>query len=223
MSNDFLALTPILYAWLMQNSLREPQILRALREETLANNPHAGMAISPVQGQFLMLLLKLIHAVKTLEVGVFTGYSSLCTALALPAHGKIFACDVSEEWTSVARRYWQQAGVADKIRLQLAPAIETLEALLRDGHAGTFDFAFIDADKANYDNYYERALKLVRTGGLIVFDNMLWYGKVADASVNDPDTVALRALSKKLQSDSRVFISLLPVGDGVTLVIKQSE
>ncbi|HMY75059.1 MAG TPA: class I SAM-dependent methyltransferase, partial [Blastocatellia bacterium] len=214
MSNNFLPLTESLYAYVLENSLREPDVLRRLREETQATNPQAIMSISPVQGQFMMLLLKLIGAVKTLEVGVFTGYSSLCTALSLPEHGHTYACDVSEEWTSVARRYWEEAGVAGKITLKLAPAVETLDALLADGHAGTFDFAFIDADKSNYDAYYERALKLVRRGGLLVFDNMLWYGKVADDGVTDADTVALRALNAKLHHDDRVFTSLIGVGDG---------
>lgn len=223
MSNQFLAMSELLYAYIMNNSLREPDVLRRLREETLATNPHAGMAISPVQGQFMMLLLKLIGAKKTLEVGVFTGYSSLCTALTIPADGQVYACDVSEEWTSVARRYWAEAGVADKITLKLAPANETLGALLADGHAGTFDFAFIDADKSNYDDYYERALKLVRKGGLLVFDNMLWYGKVADQNVTDEDTVALRALNAKLHQDERVFASLIAVGDGMNLAIKQCD
>ena len=223
MSNKFLALTELIYAYIMNNSLREPDVLRRLREETEATNPHAIMAISPVQGQFMMLLLKLINAKKTLEVGVFTGYSSLCTALTIPADGHVYACDVSEEWTSVARRYWAEAGVADKITLKLAPATETLNALLAGGHTGTFDFAFIDADKSNYDGYYERALKLVRKGGLLVFDNMLWYGKVADQSVMDADTVALRALNAKLHQDDRVFTSLIGVGDGMHLAIKQCD
>lgn len=223
MSNEFLALSELIYAYILNNSLREPDVLRRLREETQANNPMALMAISPVQGQFMMLLLKLIGAKKTLEVGVFTGYSSLCTALAIPADGHIYACDVSEEWTSVARSYWAEAGVTDKITLKLAPANETLDALLADGHAGTFDFAFIDADKTNYDGYYERALKLVRKGGLLVFDNMLWYGKVADDSVTDTDTVALRALNAKLHQDERVFASLIGVGDGMNLAIKQCD
>lgn len=223
MSNTFLALTEQIYDFMMNNSLREADVLRRLREETTASNPQAVMAISPIQGQFMMSLIKLIGAVKTLEVGVFTGYSSLCTALALPPHGRIVACDVSEEWTSVARRYWAEAGVADKITLRLAPAVETLDALLAEGQAGTFDFAFIDADKQNYDNYYERALKLARKGGLIVFDNMLWYGKVADPGVQDADTVALRALNAKLHNDDRVFNSLIAVGDGVQLAIKQCD
>jgi predicted O-methyltransferase YrrM len=219
MSNTFLALTEPLYRYLLDNSSREPDILRRLRAET-ARLPQGGMQTSPVQGQFLALLLKLIGAVKTLEVGVFTGYSSLWTALALPAAGRVVACDVSEEFTSIARRYWAEAGVADKISLRLAPATETLDALIAGGEAGTFDFAFIDADKENYDAYYERALKLVRPRGLIVFDNMLWYGKVADESVQDADTVALRALNAKLHRDERVDVSLLPVGDGMNLVVK---
>jgi predicted O-methyltransferase YrrM len=223
MANSFLGLDERIDDYLMNNSLREPDVLRRLREETIASNPHAEMAVSPIQGQFMMLLVKLIGAVKTLEVGVFTGYSSLCTALALPPNGRIVACDVNEEWTSVARRYWAEAGVADKITLRLAPAIETLDAMLRDGQAGTFDFAFIDADKRNYDNYYERALKLMRRSGLIIFDNMLWSGKVADPSVQDAETVALRALNEKLHHDERVFVSLLPLRDGISLAVKQCE
>ncbi|MCG3162106.1 MAG: hypothetical protein JMDDDDMK_03345 [Acidobacteria bacterium] len=223
MSNTFLALTEQIYDFMMNNSLREPDVLRRLREETVTSNPQAVMAVSPIQGQFMMSLIKLIGAVKTLEVGVFTGYSSLCTALALPPQGRIVACDVSEEWTSAARRYWAEAGVADKITLRLAPAVETLDTLLAEGQAGTFDFAFIDADKQNYDNYYERALHLVRKGGLIIFDNMLWYGKVADPGVQDADTVALRSLNEKLHYDERVFVSLIAVGDGMSLAIKQSD
>ena len=223
MANSFLGLDERIDDYLMNNSLREPDVLRRLREETIAGNPHAEMAVSPMQGQFMALLVKLIGAVKTLEVGVFTGYSSLCTALALPPNGRVVACDVSEEWTSVARRYWAEAGVADKITLRLAPAVETLDALLADGQAGTFDFAFIDADKTNYDNYYERALKLMRRGGLIIFDNMLWSGKVADPSVQDADTVALRALNEKLHHDERVFVSLLPLRDGISLAVKQGD
>lgn len=223
MSITFLALTEILYEYMVKNSLREPDVLRRLREETMANNEWALMAISPIQGQFMTLLARLIGAVKALEVGVFTGYSSLCTALALPANGRLVACDVNEEWTSVARRYWEEAGVANKISLRLAPAIQTLEALLTDGQGGTFDFAFIDADKGNYDNYYELALKLVRKGGLIIFDNMLWYGKVADPGAQDDETVVIRALNEKLHHDERVFVSLLAVGDGMSLAIKQCD
>jgi caffeoyl-CoA O-methyltransferase len=223
MANSFLGLDERIEDYLVNNSLREPDVMRRLREETIANNPYAEMSVAPIQGQFMMLLVKLIGAVKTLEVGVFTGYSSLCTALALPPNGRVVACDVSEEWTSVARRYWAEAGVSDKITLRLAPAVETLDELLREGQAGTFDFAFIDADKPNYDNYYERALKLVRRGGLIIFDNMLWSGKVADLSVQDEQTVALRALNEKLHHDERVFVSLLPIRDGISLAVKQCD
>jgi predicted O-methyltransferase YrrM len=223
MSNRFFALTEELHEYMNNNSLRELDVQRRLREETIATNPLAAMAISPVQAQFMMLLLKLIGAHKTLEVGVFTGYSTLSTALALPSHGRIVACDISEEWTSVARRYWVEAGVADKITLRLAPATETLDNLLAQGESGTFDFAFIDADKVNYDIYYERALKLVRKSGLILFDNMFWSGRVADLKVQDENTVALRALNEKLHHDERVFISLLPIGDGISLVIKQID
>jgi caffeoyl-CoA O-methyltransferase len=223
MSISFLGLDERVADYVMNNSLREPEVLRRLREETIANNPQALMAISPVEGQLMALLVKLIGAVKTLEVGVFTGYSSLCTALALPPHGRVVACDVNEEWTSVARRYWAEAGVADKITLRLAPAIETLDDLLGAGQAGTFDFAFIDADKENYDNYYERALKLLRRGGLVIFDNMLWSGRVADPSVQDAETVALRALNEKLHYDERVFVSLLPIRDGMSLAVKECD
>ncbi|MBO0857774.1 MAG: class I SAM-dependent methyltransferase [Chloracidobacterium sp.] len=223
MSNNYLGLDERIEDYVNENSLREQDVLRRLREETAASNPHAEMAVSPAQGQFMALLVKLVGAVKTLEVGVFTGYSSLCTALALPPNGRIVACDVNEEWTSVASRYWAEAGVADKITLRLGPAIETLDELLVGGQAGTFDFAFIDADKSNYDNYYERALKLVRRGGLIIFDNMLWSGKVADPGVQDAQTVALRALNEKLHYDERVFVSLIPLRDGISLAVKQFD
>ena len=219
MSTGYLPLNDQIYSYLLNTSLREPELLQRLRAET-AQLTDGNMQISPDQGQFMTLLVKLIGARKTLEVGVFTGYSSLSTARGLPDNGKIIACDVSDEWTSIARRYWAAAGVAHKIDLRLAPAIETLDALLADGQAGTFDFAFIDADKENYDAYYERALQLVHTGGLLAFDNTLWYGKVADESVQDIDTMALRALNKKLQQDERVMMSQLTVGDGLTLAMK---
>jgi predicted O-methyltransferase YrrM len=222
MSTGYLTLNDQLYSYLCKNSLREPELLQRLRAET-AQLPEGVMQIAPEQGQFMQLLLKLMGAEKTLEVGVFTGYSSLCTALALPAHGQIIACDVSEQWTSIARRYWAEAGVAHKIDLRIAPALATLDSLLAAGQAGTFDFAFIDADKENYLNYYERALQLVRQGGLIVFDNTLWYGKVADESVQDADTVAIRALNQKLHHDERILLSLTQMGDGVTLALKQSD
>ncbi|MDQ3755466.1 MAG: class I SAM-dependent methyltransferase [Acidobacteriota bacterium] len=220
MSNKFLPLNDRLYEYLQVVSLREPDILRRLREETSAL-PDARMQISPEQGQFMALLVQLMNAEKTLEVGVFTGYSALCVALALPANGRVVACDISEEWTQIARRYWVAAGIAEKITLRLAPANETLDELLADGQAGTFDFAFIDADKSNYEGYYERALKLVRTGGLIAVDNVLWSGRVADATEQEPDTVSLRAFNRKLHQDDRVSLSLVPIADGLTLALKR--
>ncbi len=209
-----------LYNYLLSVSLREPEILEKLRQET-ANHPRSGMQISPEQGQFMSLLVQLIGAKKTLEVGVFTGYSSLSVALALPPDGKIIACDVSEEFTAIARRYWQEAGVADKIDLRLAPALETLDRLLATGQAETFDFAFIDADKENYDGYYERSLQLVRPGGLIAIDNVLWSGQVAQEQNQDESTQAIRALNEKLHHDERITLSLVPIADGLTLAIKR--
>jgi predicted O-methyltransferase YrrM len=209
-----------LYNYLLSVSLREPEILWKLRQET-ASHPSSGMQISPEQGQFMSLLVQLIGAKKTLEVGVFTGYSSLSVALALPADGKIIACDVSEEFTAIARRYWQEAGVSDKIELRLAPALETLDQLLATGQAETYDFAFIDADKENYDIYYERSLQLVRPGGLIAIDNVLWSGQVAEKQNQDESTQAIRALNQKLHHDERVTLSLVPIADGLTLAIKR--
>jgi caffeoyl-CoA O-methyltransferase len=200
-------------------TLREPEILKRLREET-AKLPNGIMQISAEQGQFMGMLIRLLRAKLTLEVGVFTGYSSTAVALALPEEGRIIACDVSEEFTSVARRYWREADVEHKISLRLAPAVETLDGLLAEGRGGTFDFAFIDADKENYDRYYECALKLIRPGGLIAVDNVLWHGKVVDESVQDADTRAIRALNEKLHRDERVWISLLAIGDGLTLAYK---
>ncbi|OBQ12759.1 MAG: SAM-dependent methyltransferase [Anabaena sp. LE011-02] len=219
MSKQTLGLEQNLYDYLLSVSLREPTILTQLRQET-AQMPRSIMQISPEQGQFMALLVKLIGAKKTLEVGVFTGYSSLVVALALPADGKIVACDVSEEYTSIARRYWQEAGVADKIDLHIAPALETLDNLLTTGEAGTFDFAFIDADKGNYENYYERCLELIRPGGLIAIDNVLWSGKVADTEIQDNQTNKIRALNRKLHEDSRITLSLVPIADGLTLAMK---
>jgi caffeoyl-CoA O-methyltransferase len=201
-------------------TLREPEILKRLRQET-AKLPNAIMQISAEQGQFMGMLIRLLGAKLTLEVGVFTGYSSTAVALALPKDGRIIACDVSEEYTSMARRYWREAGVDHKVSLRLAPAVETLDGLLAEGSAGTFDFAFIDADKENYDRYYECALKLLRPGGLITVDNVLWHGKVLDESVQDADTRAIRALNEKLHKDERILVSLLPIGDGMTLAYKR--
>jgi caffeoyl-CoA O-methyltransferase len=200
-------------------SLREPDVLRAQREST-DDHPQAGMQTAPEQGQFLNLLARLVNARRTLEVGVFLGYSSTCVALALPPDGKIIACDVSEEYTARARRTWQEAGVEGKIDLRIAPALETLDALIASGESGTFDFAFIDADKKNYENYYERALVLVRRGGLIVIDNVLWHGTVIDRAVHDVDTEAIRAFNRKVHQDARVSLSLVPLGDGLTLACK---
>ena len=179
------------------------------------------MQIGPEQGQFMTLLVELIGARNALEVGTFTGYSALAVALGLPDDGCLVACDVSEEWTAIGRRYWEEAGVAHKIDLRLAPALETLDGLLAEGRAGTFDFAFIDAEKEAYDVYYERALELIRSGGLVALDNTLWEGKVVDPGVADVDTEAIRAINAKLVGDERVTLSLLPVGDGLTLARKR--
>ncbi|WP_071187646.1 class I SAM-dependent methyltransferase [Trichormus sp. NMC-1] len=219
MTKQTIGLEKNLYNYLLSVSLREPDVLTQLRQET-SQLPMARMQISPEQGQFMALLVKLIGAKKTLEVGVFTGYSSLVTALALPADGKIVACDVSEEYTSIARRYWQRANVADKIDLHIAPALETLDKLLASGEAESFDFAFIDADKGNYENYYERSLQLIRPGGLIAIDNVLWSGKVADSEVQDNQTNKIRFLNQKLHQDSRITLSLVPIADGLTLGMK---
>ena len=209
-----------LYDYLLSVSLREPEILLQLREET-ARLPNAMMQISPEQGQFMALLVELLGATKTLEIGVFTGYSSLCVALALPPNGKIVACDVSEEYTAVARRYWEAGGVAHKIDLRLAPALETLDELLAAGQAETFDFSFIDADKGNYEGYYERSLQLVRPGGLIAVDNVLWSGRVADSQNQDSSTKTIRAFNEKLHHDERVTLSVVPIADGLTLARKR--
>jgi predicted O-methyltransferase YrrM len=220
MSNRSIMLTDSLYEYMSDVSLRESPLLLALREET-SELTQRSMQISPEQGQFMALLARLIGARRCLEVGVFTGYSSLATALALPDDGRVVACDVSEEWTAVARRYWQRAGVEHKIDLRLAPASETLDALVAEGQGGTFDFAFIDADKTNYLAYYERTLVLLRTGGLVLIDNTLWSGRVADPEVADADTVALRHFNEVLHRDERVDLSLLPLGDGLTLARKR--
>ena len=220
MANRSLGLDERLYDYLLDVSLREPDILRRLREET-AGMPLAVMQIAPEQGQFMALLIELTGARRTLELGVFTGYSSLAVALALPADGHITACDVSAEFTAVARRYWAEAGVADKIELRLAPALETLDALLADGRAGTYDFAFIDALKTEYADYFERVIELLRPGGLAAIDNVLWDGRVADPDDTDEDTVAIRAFNVKLLADQRVSLSLLPLADGLTLARKR--
>ncbi len=220
MSRRSITLTDSLYDYLLSVSLREPEVLRQLREETAAH-PQAGMQISPEQGQFMGLLARLTGARHCLEVGVFTGYSSLALALALPEDGRIVACDVNERWTAVARRYWAAAGVAHKVDLRLATAMETLDALLAAGEAGRFDFAFLDADKENYVGYYERALELLRPGGLLLADNTLWSGRVADPENAEADTLALRHFNEHLHRDERVDLSLVPIGDGLTLARKR--
>lgn len=220
MSNQSIQLTDNLHQYLLDNSLREPEILTRLRQET-AEHPLVDMQISPEQGQLMGLLVKLIGAKKCLEIGVFTGYSSLVVALNLPEDGIVVACDVSVEFTAIAEQYWQAAGVSHKIDLQIAPALETLDRLIANGEAGTFDFAFIDADKNNYAGYYDRCLQLVRSGGLILVDNVLWYGRVADPSMDkDKRTQAIKEINHQIHHDDRVQISLIPIGDGLTIVRK---
>jgi predicted O-methyltransferase YrrM len=219
MSSKPTPLTDALYDYLLAHSLREPQLLRELREKT-ASMPHGGMQISPDQGQFMALLVRLMGARRTLEVGVFTGYSSISVALALPDDGRIVACDVNAEWTTIARDYWKKAGVEGKIDLRLAPALATLDELLAQGAAAQYDFAFIDADKGNYSAYYERCLKLMRRGGLIAVDNTLWNGWVADPANQEKDTRAIRAFNEQLHADSRIALSVLAIGDGLTLALK---
>lgn len=220
MARRTISLTDQLYDYILAVSLRESELLERLRHET-AQLPRAQMQISPEQGQFMALLIKLIGAKRALEVGVFTGYSSLCVALSLPEDGQLIACDISKEWTSTAQRYWQEAGVAHKIDLRLAPATETLGKLVEDGQSNSFDFAFIDADKKSYNEYYEYCLQLVRPEGLIAIDNVLRHGMVVDDAIQDENTKAIRALNKKLHKDSRVDISLIPIADGLTLVRKR--
>jgi|SRR5690348_13186271 len=219
MSSRTLNLDDALYDYLLAHSLREHPEQAALREATRAH-PRARMQISPEQGQFMALLVKLLGARRCIEIGVFTGYSALSVALALPKDGRILACDISDEYTRIGKPYWQRAGVAHKIDLQLAPAIETLDARLQAGEAGTYDFAFIDADKIGYDAYYECCLKLLRAGGLIAIDNVLWGGDVARPA-RDEDTRALQALNDKLHRDERIDLAMLPIGDGLTLAVKR--
>ena len=214
MANRNLTITEPLTEYLLEVGTCEPEILRRLREET-APMAQSNMQIGPDQGAFMAMLVRLMDAYRCLEVGTFTGYSSTAVGLALPPHGRMVCCDVSQEWTDIARRYWAEAGLADRIELRLAPAAATLEALVAEG--AEFDFAFIDADKAGYDTYYEYCLRLVRRGGLITIDNVLWSGRVADPSENDPDTTAIRALNAKIAADERVDAVIVPIGDGLTL------
>jgi len=213
-------LDPALYEYILQTTLREPEVLARLRRET-DSHPQARMQISPDQGQLLGLLVELMGARRVIEVGTFTGYSSLAMALALPDDGEMVCCDVSEDYTSVARRYWAEAGVDQRITLRLAPAVETLDALISEGRAGTFDMAFIDADKENYQTYFDRCLTLLRPGGLVAVDNVLWNGRVIDPSDDTVDTKAIRAFNAGLKDDDRVTVSLLSVADGLTLARKR--
>jgi caffeoyl-CoA O-methyltransferase len=219
-SNRSIGLNDDLYRYLLDVSLRKAPELAELRRRT-ADHPAAAMQIAPEQGQFMALLVRLIGARRCLEVGVFTGYSSLAVAAALPADGLIVACDVSEDFTAIAREFWDRAGVAGKIDLRLAPALETLDALLTAGEAETFDFAFIDADKVNYESYYERTLALLRPGGLVAVDNTLWSGSLVEPAEDDEDAQALAAFNQHLLADERVDLSLLPLGDGLTLARKR--
>lgn len=220
MSNRTINLDDRLYQYLLDNSLRETPLMRELRERT-AQHEMAGMQIAPEQGQFMGLLVELLQPQQILEIGTFTGYSALWMAQALPEGGRLVCCDLSREWTDIGRPYWERAGVAERIDLRIAPALETLEHLLVQGASGHFDMAFIDADKTNYPHYYEYCLQLLRPGGLILFDNTLWGGSVADPQHRGEDTQALRTLNRQLHADERVSLSLVPIGDGLTLARKR--
>jgi predicted O-methyltransferase YrrM len=220
MARQTLGMSDPLYDYLLSVSLREPDILRRCREET-AEMAMSTKQISPDEGQLLALLTRLSGARRTIEVGVFTGYSAMCVALAMPEDGRIIGCDIDEDWTVIARRYWQEAGIAHKIDLRLAPAGETLDDLIEAGLANHFDMAFIDADKSNYGLYYEQCMILVRPGGLILVDNVLWYGRVVDETYQDADTAAIRAINKMIYADKRVEICMVPIGDGLTIAYKR--
>jgi caffeoyl-CoA O-methyltransferase len=220
MSATTLAVTDAIRDYLLAVTVREPPLLARLREET-QRMPSGGMQISPEQGRFMAFLTELIGAKRYLEVGVFTGYSSLSVALAMPPDGRVVACDRSEEWTQVARRYWREAGVLDKIELRLGFALDTLDGLLESGARGTFDFVFVDADKESALEYYERGLELLRKGGLFAFDNALWAGRVADPKNDEPSTLGVRALNQRASNDPRVSATLVPIGDGLLLATKR--
>lgn len=221
MSSRTMNLSEEFRAYIHTNWLRDTPLQKRLREETAKLGDPAGMQISPEQGQLMAVLVELIGACRILEVGTFTGYSALAMAQALPPQGRIVTCDTSEEWTAIASRYWEEAGVAAQIDLHLAPALETIEKLLYDGKTNSFDLVFIDADKENYDHYYEGALKLLRPGGVILFDNVFWSGRVADESHTESSTVAIRALNAKLHGDERVSLAIIPIGDGLSMVRKR--
>ncbi len=220
MTRKSLNLDDKVYDYLLSVSLSEHDVLRQCREET-ASHPLARMQIAPEQGQFMAFLVKALNVQNIIEIGVFTGYSSLAMALALPEDGQIIACDHNEQTSSLARSYWQQADIGHKIELRLAPALETLEALSKEHLENNFDFAFIDAHKPEYIDYYEKLLPLIRTGGVIAVDNVLWSGLPADPSVNDEDTIAIRQFNAHLKNDDRVMMTLLPLADGITLILKK--
>lgn len=215
-----LAMTSKLYEYMLDKSLREHPVLKRLREET-ATMELANMQVAPEQAQFMQFLLRLMQAQKVLELGTFTGYSALAMALALPDDGKLITCDINEQWTKNAPQFWQEAGQASKIELRLGPALETLYVLLNDGFACSFDFIFIDADKTNYLNYYELALKLIRPGGIIAVDDVFWYGQVLNQEDNNGQTREIKKLNELIKNDSRVFVSLLPIADGLFLIQRQ--
>jgi len=220
MARQTLGMSDALYDYLLSVSLHEPEVLSRCRADTAAMEL-SFKQISPDEGQLLAILTRLTGARRTIEVGVFTGYSTLCVALALPEDGRIIACDIDKKWTDMARRYWEEAGVAHKIDLRLAPAADTLDGLIESGQANQFDMAFIDADKTNYARYFEQCVELVRPGGLILIDNVLWYGRVVDDAVQDEDTVAIRAFNKQIFTDDRVEICMVPIGDGLTIAYKR--
>lgn len=220
MSNRTIQVTERLHAYLMANGVREPEIMKRLRQET-ASVPGAGMQISPEQGQLMTLLTELVGARRAIEVGTFTGYSALATALALPSDGLLVACDINAETTAIGQRYWQEARVADRIDLRIGPAADTLQAMVDAGESGTFDMAFIDADKTGYRTYYELCLTLLRSGGIVLVDNVLWGGKVADPDVMTEDTLAIRDLNRFVHADERVTAMIMPIGDGLTMARKR--
>lgn len=222
LSNRTLSLDDRTYEYLLSVSVDETELLRELREET-AGDKFSIMQISPEQGQFMALLVKLTGAKRVLEIGTFTGYSSICIAKALPDDGELICCDDSDKWTTMARKYWKKAGLQDKIKLHLQAASITLQELLDDSAAGSFDFIFVDADKQNYPLYYEQSLKLLRRGGLLAVDNTLWSGSVADPENMEPGTRAIRRFNEMVKNDNRVTKSLVPIGDGLTLIVKDFE
>lgn len=220
MSGKSIGLSDELHEYMLSVSLRESAVMKRVREKT-ADHPKSEMQIAPEQAQFFQFLIRLIGARRTLEIGVFTGYSALAVAEVLPPQGEIVACDVSEEYTDVAREYWAEADVADKIDLRIAPAADTLKSLINDGHAGTFDFSFVDADKESYDRYYEHSLRLLRPGGVVALDNVFRDGRVTDPETDEESVRAIQRLNEKIHKDERVDVSMLPLADGVTLAMKR--